>query len=176
MLPQVDGLQICRNLRSAGYPVPIVILSALGDLSDRITGLDIGADDYMTKPFSPQELISRIKAVLRRRSPLSHVLKEENTVLIAGNIKLSAESREVHVGDTQVELSPKEFELLQYLCSHKGKVMTRGQLLQNVWNYSYSGETRLVDVHISHLREKIEPNPRVPEYIKTVRNVGYKLA
>ncbi|WP_040950308.1 response regulator transcription factor [Gorillibacterium massiliense] len=176
MLPRIDGLQVCRNLRSAKFNMPIIILSALSDLSDRITGLDNGADDYMTKPFSPQELVSRIKAVLRRSGTLQEAKDDDAIVLVAGNIRLSPASREVRVGDTLIELSPKEFELLHYLCRHRGRVMTRGQLLQGVWNYSYSGETRIVDVHISHLREKIEPNPRIPEYIMTVRSVGYKLA
>jgi two-component system alkaline phosphatase synthesis response regulator PhoP len=175
MLPRTDGIGVCRKLRSMNNHVPVIMLTALNDLSDKIAGLDNGADDYMTKPFSPQELVSRIRAVLRRAKEKTEG-GEEPLSLMVGGILMHPESREVYVHGRLIDLSPKEYDLLYYLCRHPGKVLTREQLLQGVWNYDYPGETRIVDVHISHLRDKVETNPRTPEYIITVRSVGYKLS
>ncbi|GAA3402330.1 response regulator transcription factor [Paenibacillus hodogayensis] len=172
MLPKLDGIQVCKRLRDQNNFVPIVMLTALQDLSDKIAGLDNGADDYMTKPFSPQELISRIQAVMRRTSALP--IAEPETLHI-GPIRIQPDQREVLVNDKAIELTPKEFELLLFLCKHRGKVLSRQQLLHGVWDYHFIGDTRIVDVHISHLRDKIEQNARNPEYIVTIRNVGYKL-
>ncbi|MBP1154425.1 MULTISPECIES: response regulator transcription factor [unclassified Paenibacillus] len=173
MLPKMDGIQVCRQLRSQNNLVPIIMLTAMHDLTDKIAGLDNGADDYMTKPFSPQELISRIQAILRRAQLLPSV--EEDTPVTIGEIEIVPEQREVKVRDEAIELTPKEFDLLLFLCKHRGKVLSRQQLLHGVWDYHFLGDTRIVDVHISHLRDKIEHQARCPEYIVTIRNVGYKL-
>jgi two-component system alkaline phosphatase synthesis response regulator PhoP len=173
MLPKMDGLQVCRKLRAQNNLVPIIMLTAMQDLSDKIAGLDNGADDYMTKPFSPQELISRIQAILRRMQALPSA--QESPPLQIGDIVVRPDGREVMVKGAPVELTPKEFELLLFLCKHRGKVLSRQQLLHGVWDYHFLGDTRIVDVHISHLRDKIETNARNPEYIVTIRNVGYKL-
>ncbi|WP_168122939.1 response regulator transcription factor [Paenibacillus sp. HB172176] len=173
MLPKMDGLQVCRELRNQNNAVPIIMLTALQDVTDKIAGLDNGADDYMTKPFSPQELVSRIGALFRRLQSLPGVL--DDTAYSIGRLQVLVEQREVLVDGQPIELTPKEFELLLFLCQHKGKVLSRQQLLHGVWDYHFLGDTRIVDVHISHLRDKIEKNARTPEYILTVRNVGYKM-
>jgi two-component system alkaline phosphatase synthesis response regulator PhoP len=172
MLPKLDGIQVCKRLREQNNFVPIIMLTALQDLSDKIAGLDNGADDYMTKPFSPQELVSRIQAIMRRTGALPAA---EPETLHIGPIRIQPEQREVLIHDQPIELTPKEFELLLFLCKHRGKVLSRQQLLHGVWDYHFIGDTRIVDVHISHLRDKIEKNARNPEYIVTIRNVGYKL-
>ncbi|PUA40229.1 DNA-binding response regulator [Paenibacillus elgii] len=174
MLPKMDGIQVCRKLRGQNNLVPIIMLTAMQDLSDKIAGLDNGADDYMTKPFSPQELISRIQAILRRIQTLPST--SPNTPVSIGQIVIQPDQREVKVKGQPIELTPKEFDLLLFLCKHRGKVLSRQQLLHGVWDYHFLGDTRIVDVHISHLRDKIETNARNPEYIVTIRNVGYKLA
>ncbi|NHN29215.1 response regulator transcription factor [Paenibacillus agricola] len=174
MLPKMDGIQVCRKLRSQNNLVPIIMLTAMHDLSDKIAGLDNGADDYMTKPFSPQELISRIQAIIRRIQTLPSA--NANTPVTIGQISIQPDQREVHINGEAIELTPKEFDLLLFLCKHRGKVLSRQQLLHGVWDYHFLGDTRIVDVHISHLRDKIESNARNPEYIVTIRNVGYKLA
>ncbi|EFM10041.1 two component transcriptional regulator, winged helix family [Paenibacillus curdlanolyticus YK9] len=173
MLPKMDGIQVCRELRRQNNAVPIVMLTALQDVTDKISGLDNGADDYMTKPFSPQELISRIQAIFRRVQALPG--SNDTVVYEYGRLKVYPEQREVRIEGKLIELTPKEFELLVFLCRHRGKVLSRQQLLHGVWDYHFLGDTRIVDVHISHLRDKIEKNARTPEYIITVRNVGYKL-
>lgn len=173
MLPKMDGIQVCRELRQQNNAVPIVMLTALQDVTDKIAGLDNGADDYMTKPFSPQELISRIQAILRRVQSLPTA--NEGSKYEIGKLSILPDQREVRLAGKLIELTPKEFELLLFLCKHRGKVLSRQQLLHGVWDYHFLGDTRIVDVHISHLRDKIEKNARTPEYIMTVRNVGYKL-
>ena len=173
MLPKMDGIQVCRKLRSQNNLVPILMLTAMQDLNDKIAGLDNGADDYMTKPFSPQELISRIQAILRRTHSLPGI--SEQPFVEIGKILIKPSDREVRVNGTPIELTPKEFELLLFLSKHLGKVLSRQQLLHGVWDYHFLGDTRIVDVHISHLRDKIEVNAKNPEYIITIRNVGYKL-
>lgn len=174
MLPKMDGFQVCRELRKQRNEVPIVMLTALQDVTDKIAGLDNGADDYMTKPFSPQELVSRIHAIFRRIRTLPS--SGDGLQYEIGRLTVLAEQREVRLDGKPVDLTPKEFELLLFLCRHKGKVLSRQQLLHGVWDYHFLGDTRIVDVHISHLRDKIERNARMPEYIWTVRNVGYKLS
>ncbi|WP_338555107.1 response regulator transcription factor [Paenibacillus sp. KS-LC4] len=173
MLPKMDGIQVCRELRKQNNAVPIVMLTALQDVTDKIAGLDNGADDYMTKPFSPQELISRIQAIFRRLQSLPGAVP--SSAIDIGRMSVRPDEREVLIDGKLIELTPKEFELLVFLCKHKGKVLSRQQLLHGVWDYHFLGDTRIVDVHISHLRDKIEKNARTPEYIMTVRNVGYKL-
>ncbi|MEO3943888.1 response regulator transcription factor [Gorillibacterium sp. CAU 1737] len=174
MLPKANGIQVCRQLRQSGNQVPVLFLTALTDVQDRIAGLDNGADDYMTKPFSPPELVSRIKAILRRTEKNPDRIPEDD-LLEAGPLCIKVANREVTLHGDPIDLTPKEFDLLHFLCRHSGKVLTRIQLLHGVWDYHFLGDTRIVDVHISHLRDKIEKNPRQPEYITTVRNVGYKL-
>ncbi|WP_274366136.1 response regulator transcription factor [Paenibacillus thermotolerans] len=173
MLPKLDGFQVCRSLRNAGNMVPIIMLTALQDVTDKIAGLDNGADDYVTKPFSPQELISRIHAILRRSSSAPEIVPER--MIRFGELTIIPDQREILLRGEAVELTPKEFDLLLYMHKNKGKVLSRQQLLRGVWDYHFLGETRIVDVHISHLRDKIEREARNPEYIVTVRNVGYKL-
>jgi two-component system, OmpR family, alkaline phosphatase synthesis response regulator PhoP len=175
MLPKLDGIQVCRRIRSRSNMVPIIMLTALQDLSDKVAGLDNGADDYMTKPFSPQELVSRIHAILRRNQSYPAPAPLEAAPIQVGPITVNPGQREVHLDGRAIELTPKEFELLLFLCKHRGKVLSRQQLLQGVWDYHFIGDTRIVDVHISHLRDKIELNARTPEFIITIRNVGYKL-
>jgi len=173
MLPKMNGIEVCRSLRNQSNAVPIIMLTALQDIADKISGLDNGADDYMTKPFSPQELISRISAIFRRIDILPGLKKEIEYHI--GPLLILANQRQVMLNDEAIELTPKEFELLLFLCKHEGKVLSRQQLLHGVWDYHFLGDTRIVDVHISHLRDKIEKNARQPEYIMTIRNVGYKL-
>lgn len=173
MLPKMNGLEVCKELRRHNNLVPIIMLTALQDTADKIAGLDNGADDYMTKPFSPQELISRIQALFRRLQLLPGANDRAN--IAVGSLEVSPDQREARLDGQIVELTPKEFELLLFLCRHKGRVLSRQQLLHGVWDYHYIGDTRIVDVHISHLRDKIECNARNPRYILTVRNVGYKL-
>lgn len=173
MLPIMNGIQVCQKLRGQNNYIPIIMLTALADLSDKIVGLDNGADDYMTKPFSPQELISRIQSILRRAELFA--VTEIGHPIEIGSIRIIPEQREVMVDGNRIDLTPKEFELLLFLCKYRGKVLSRQQLLYGVWDYHFFEDTRIVDVHISHLREKIEANTRDPEYIITVRNVGYKL-
>jgi two-component system, OmpR family, alkaline phosphatase synthesis response regulator PhoP len=176
MLPKLDGIQVCRRLRSENNKVPIIMLTAMQDLNDKIAGLDNGADDYMTKPFSPQELVSRIQAILRRTQSLpEHGDGHFPAAIEIGNLVVEPGQREVRVNGQAVDLTPKEFDLLVFLCKHRGKVLSRQQLLHGVWDYHFLGDTRIVDVHISHLRDKIEANGRNPDYIMTIRNVGYKL-
>lgn len=173
MLPKSDGLEVCRKLREQHNMVPVIMLTALQDIDDKIAGLNNGADDYMTKPFSPGELISRISAVLRRVSSLPAT--DSGQIYEIGSLTVKADLREVYVDGRPIELTPKEFELLAFLCRHRGKVLSRQQLLHEVWDYHFIGDTRIVDVHISHLRDKLEKNARSPEYIMTIRSVGYKL-
>ncbi len=173
MLPKMNGIEVCKELRRNNNMVPIIMLTALQDTADKIAGLDNGADDYMTKPFSPGELISRIQALFRRLQLLPGA--EDTTPITIGSLEILPEQREARMNGQKIDLTPKEFELLLFLCRHKGKVLSRQQLLHGVWDYHFMGDTRIVDVHISHLRDKIENSARSPEYIVTVRNVGYKM-
>jgi DNA-binding response OmpR family regulator len=165
-LPGMDGLDVCRRIR-AQSGIPIVILTARDEEPDRVAGLELGADDYVTKPFSPRELSARIKAVLRRTEG---ALQTE--VLTLGDVVVARDSREVTVAGRPVELTAKEFELLAFLAEHPGKVVSRDLLLEHVWGMSYAGGTRTVDVHVAQLRRKLGR----PELIQTVRGAGYKAA
>ncbi|QDX92775.1 response regulator transcription factor [Brevibacterium sp. JNUCC-42] len=177
MLPYMDGLDVCKTLRQERINTPILILTAKEDELDKILGLELGADDYITKPFSPREVVARVKAILRRfnAKPEPDQEKEEERQYSFGEIIIYPEKYEVFLRDERVELTPKEFELLQYLASNVGRVLTRDQLLNAVWNYDFVGDSRIVDVHVSHLREKLEHDTKNPRYIKTVRGLGYKL-
>lgn len=177
MLPKLDGIEVCKQLRQNRLTTPILMLTAKDDEFDKVLGLELGADDYMTKPFSPREIIARIKAILRRTGDNAGqaVQEVEKDYLQIADLKIYPEKYEAYFADKLIELTPKEFELLLYLITNKGRVLTRDQLLSAVWNYDFAGDTRIVDVHISHLREKIELNSKKPVYIKTVRGMGYKL-
>jgi len=170
MLPYVDGLEVCRHLRARGS-LPILILTAKDAEHDRVLGLESGADDYVTKPFSPRELVARVRAILRRARDQGPA----EAPLVCGSLSLSVTTHEVRLGERFVDLTAKEFDLLRMLMSHPNHVFTRDFLLEQIWGYEYSGGTRTVDMHISRLREKLEDDPDVPRFIATLRGVGYKL-
>lgn len=171
MLPGVDGLEVCRQLR-AHTQVPIIMLTARGEESDRVVGLEMGADDYMVKPFSPRELVARIKAVLRRST--TSPAQTTGGTLRFGAVAINPQSRVVTVNRQEMHLTAKEFDLLLFLAMHAGQVFTRDQLMDKVWDYTYAGDASTVTVHIRRLREKVEAEPLKPRYIKTVWGVGYK--
>ncbi|MEW6063900.1 PhoP family transcriptional regulator [Desulforamulus profundi] len=177
MLPEPDGLEVCRRLRSdqATSMVPVLMVSARGDTLDRVMGLEMGADDYIPKPFSPRELSARVKAALRRTKHKKPALMTSRE-LKSGGIVLDIEKFQVQVAGEFVSFTPKEFKLLKILMSHPGKVFTREQLLDRVWGFDFNVDTRTVDVHVRYVRQKIEPDPANPTYIKTVRGVGYKFS
>ncbi|MCP8967424.1 response regulator transcription factor [Ectobacillus ponti] len=177
MLPKMDGMEVCKELRLQRIATPILMLTAKGDEFDKVLGLELGADDYMTKPFSPREVVARVKAILRRTRMSEEQVQEESEegAILVGDLKILPEHYEAFYKGDKLELTPKEFELLVYLAKNKGRVLTRDQLLSAVWNYDFAGDTRIVDVHISHLRDKIELNTKKPVYIKTIRGLGYKL-
>lgn len=179
MLPELDGLEICRRLRSneKTAALPILILSARKEEFDKVLGLELGADDYMVKPFSVRELVARIRAMLRRlenRDQKSSEMQNGEDVLAAGDIVLYPEQHRVMVAGKARILTHKEFMLLHLLMANAGKVLTREMLLDKVWNYEVEVDTRTVDVHVRYLRQKIEADPAKPLYIETVRGVGYK--
>ncbi|MEH7255719.1 response regulator transcription factor [Neobacillus niacini] len=178
MLPHMDGIEVCKQLRQQKIMTPILMLTAKDDEFDKILGLELGADDYMIKPFSPREVVARVKAILRRIQIQTNQNEEEildSSVIMVGSLQIFPEKYEAYFNNQHLELTLKEYELLHYLAQNKNRVLTRDQLLSAVWNYEFAGDTRIVDVHISHLREKIEEDTRKPAYIKTVRGLGYKL-
>ncbi|MDW0118460.1 response regulator transcription factor [Sporosarcina thermotolerans] len=176
MLPIIDGIEVCKILRSRNINTPIIMLTAKGEEPDKVLGLEIGADDYMTKPFSPREVIARVKAVLRRSQESTgvKVTDDRDHIITSGPLTVHPEQYEAYLREQSLEFTPKEFELLVYFMQNKNRVLTREQLLSAVWNYDFVGDTRIVDVHVSHLREKIEENTKKPLFIKTVRGIGYK--
>ena len=174
MLPGLDGLEVCRQLRREST-VPILMLTAKDDEVDKIVGLEVGADDYMTKPFSLHELVARVRAMLRRsRMQQSVGTPEAEQPVRSGDLEADSLQRRVQLRGEPLQLKPKEFDLLVYLMQHRGRVLTRDQLLEKVWGYTFGGDTRTVDVHIRWLREKIEENPGSPRRLETVRGVGYR--
>ena len=178
MLPKKDGIEVCKELRQQKVMIPILMLTAKDDEFDKVLGLELGADDYMTKPFSPREVVARVKAILRRTGA-SEVQSQDQAEgmekMSIGDLIVYPDHYEAYFNNERLELTPKEFELLAYLVKHKGRVLTRDQLLSAVWNYDFVGDTRIVDVHISHLRDKIEKDTKRPIYIKTIRGLGYKM-
>ncbi len=170
MLPKMDGLTVCQQLRDEGIDTPVLMLTAKGEDMDKIMGLEYGADDYMVKPFNVLELKARIKAILRRSR--QGAIKTEN-LLEYKELRIDLESRHVFVAQTEVNLTAKEFDLLELLVKNAGKVYSREKLLNIIWGYDYPGDVRTVDVHIRRLREKIETNPGEPVYIQTKWGVGY---
>lgn len=173
MLPEMDGIEVCKHLRRNQIDIPVLMLTARDEEFDKVLGLEIGADDYLTKPFSPKEVIARIKAILRRTQNVTptNQLKQ----IKVGDLTIYPERYEAEKDSQVLTFTRKEFELLYYLATHKDKVLSRDQLLSAVWDYDFVGDTRIVDVHVSHLREKIEPNTKKPIYIKTIRGLGYKM-
>lgn len=177
-LPGINGLDICKRLRSAQSYVPILMLTAKSTELDRVLGLEIGADDYLTKPFSIQELMARVKAIFRRCDAINlnqHHNNEDNLKLIkAGSLSIDAEKRQASRHGTTIELTAREFDLLHHFASHPGRVFNRGQLLDSVWGYGHDGYEHTVNSHINRLRSKIEPDPANPTHIITVWGVGYR--
>jgi two-component system, OmpR family, alkaline phosphatase synthesis response regulator PhoP len=171
MLPGMDGYDVCKEIRKDNSisSIPIIMITAKSEELDKILGLELGADDYITKPFSVRELMARVKAVLRRTTT-QHIEKSYKF----GNMTIDFQKHEVLKNDIRVELTLKEFELLEILVKNKGRVMTRDFLLDKIWGYEYVGETRTVDVHIRHLRQKIEDDDKNPRYIETIRGIGYR--
>jgi two-component system alkaline phosphatase synthesis response regulator PhoP len=169
MLPGQGGLEVCRQIRKM-MKTPILMATAKGEEIDKILGLELGADDYVTKPFSPRELIARVKAILRRTS----IRPEEQEEITVKDITINLVKHEVWVKGQKVDLKPKEFDLLKLLITNKGKVFTRDFLLEQLWGYDYLGDTRTVDVHVRRIRQKIEEDASMPKYLKTVHGIGYK--
>lgn len=170
MLPGLSGLEVCRQLRQRS-DVPVIMLTAKDAEVDKVVGLEIGADDYVTKPFSARELVARIRAVLRRRGEPEDV---GTSVLEAGPVRMDVDRHVVSVSGESVQLPLKEFELLEFLLRNAGRVLTRGQLIDRIWGSDYVGDTKTLDVHVKRLRAKLEPNPAEPKHLLTVRGLGYK--
>jgi DNA-binding response OmpR family regulator len=169
MLPDIDGIEVCKRIRQSS-DVPILMLTARDEDVDKIIGLEVGADDYLTKPFNPRELVARVKSILRRAAPERR--ERESEVIEHGDLHIDAGRREVKVGEEEIQLAPKEFDLLWELLDHRGLVLTRDQLLERVWGYTFAGDTRTVDVHVRQLRRKLgDASP-----IVTVWGVGYKVS
>lgn len=173
MLPGIDGFDVCKEIKRDNEmkKTSIIMLTAKGEELDKILGLELGADDYITKPFSVRELLARVKAVLRRTNSFNEM---DEDVYESKNLKVDFERHEVYVNNEKIDLTLKEFELLQILIKNKGKILKRETLLDKIWGYEYIGETRTVDVHIRYLRKKIEEDDKNPKYIETIRGVGYR--
>jgi two-component system, OmpR family, response regulator len=174
MLPKINGFEVCRILRKE-MTVPILILTAKADETDKIVGLEIGADDYMTKPFSMRELLARVRAMLRRTRMVTASPADEPTSLRIGNLEIDIARHRASLSNAALELAPLEFDLLTFLARNKGLVFSREQLLEKVWGYDFAGDSRTVDVHIRWLRQKIETDPAHPKHLITIRGTGYKL-
>lgn len=174
MLPALSGIEVCRRLRQAGSDLPIIMLTAKDDVSDKVMGLDMGADDYMTKPFAIEELLARIRVGLKRREKAQSAMPRAEESLSVGQLTLSKRAHEVSFAGENITLTKKEFDLLAYLLEHVGEVVTRDTLLNDVWGYEYVGDTNIVDVYIRYLRLKIDEQMGV-KYLHTVRGVGYML-
>ncbi|WP_412771602.1 response regulator transcription factor [Ligilactobacillus murinus] len=177
MLPNLDGLEITKRLRQEKVMTPILIITARDQELDKIIGLELGADDYLTKPFSPREVLARLKAISRRITPKEVTptpKTDKQTLFKYPDFTVDLERVKVMVKDQTVALTPKEFELLAYFIKRPGRVLSREKLLNGVWGYDYVGQTRMIDMHVSHLREKLEPDPKKPKYIETLRGFGYR--
>jgi two-component system alkaline phosphatase synthesis response regulator PhoP len=174
MIPGIDGMEVCRRLKGQQHTagIPIIMLTAKNEEVDKIVGLELGADDYMTKPFSTRELVARVKAVLRR----SYKESIHDGELAVGKLRLNFTSYVAYLNNEKLELTPKEYELLKLFITNVGKAYTREQLLEKVWGYEYFGDTRTVDVHVRHLRAKMASQPEVADAIETVRGVGYRFS
>jgi len=182
MLPELDGVEVCKTLRREDFPSPIIMLTARDDEIDRVVGLEVGADDYLTKPFSMRELMARVKAQLRRTQVIREELEKIKTdaptgkqdALILGNLSINITRREVMLNDAPLALKPQEYDLLLFFAEHKGHMLSREFVLERVWGWDYVGDSRTVDVHVRWLRQKIEADPANPTRIVTVRGGGYR--
>ena len=175
MLPKMDGLAVCKELRQKNPQMPILMLTAKDDVVDKVLGLEMGADDYITKPFSLRELEARIKSVLRRaRAGIAAGDGKDEVPIVRGNLRIDPIRREVTIAERQIDLTPKEFDLLRLFASNPGRVFPRKYLLEKIWDYSYEGYDRTIDSHINRLRAKIEQNPDNPQLVLTVWGIGYK--
>ncbi|QBO35907.1 response regulator transcription factor [Periweissella cryptocerci] len=176
MLPEIDGIEVTKRLRQEKIKTPIIIVTAKGDEFDKVLGLEIGADDYVTKPFSPREVLARIKAVMRRYDDVqtSATTEDASDSLDFGRIVINKDAKQVTLDGEDANLTPKEYELLLFLVERKNRVLSRDEILSGVWGYDYAGETRMVDIHVSHLRDKVEVDPKSPQVLKTVRGFGYQ--
>ena len=173
MIPEISGTEVCRQIR-AKSKVPIIMLTAKDSEVDKVVGLELGADDYVTKPYSSRELVARIKAVMRRGTPDDSETSSNSSIQAAGRIRMDIERHQVTVNEILINLPLKEFELLEFLMRNSGRVLTRGQLIDRVWGGDYYGDTKTLDVHIKRLRSKIEDDPANPLLIQTIRGLGYK--
>ena len=178
MLPEVDGLEVCRRLKADPQTsgIPIIMLTAKAEEIDRVLGLELGADDYVVKPFSMRELLARVKAVLRRSAKDSQSEKGREGTLKIGGLRLDFSSYQAWLHDEPIALTPKEYELLKLLVTNPGRAFTRDELLERIWGYEYYGDTRTVDVHIRHLRAKLKDDENISKAIETVRGIGYRFA
>ncbi|WP_318767056.1 response regulator transcription factor [Lactiplantibacillus carotarum] len=179
MLPKLDGMEVTKRLRQEKVRTPIIIVTAKSDEFDKVFGLELGADDYITKPFSPREVLARIKAVIRRAvptepAPVVAAAPTNRAITSVGDLQIDQNKYRVTRNGENISLTPKEFELLIYFIEREGRVLSRDAILNHVWGYDYASETRIVDIHISHLREKIELDPKKPRLIRTVRGFGYE--
>ncbi|MDF9759310.1 MULTISPECIES: response regulator transcription factor [Peribacillus] len=173
MLPELNGIEVLRRIRNENSLLPIILLTARNITMDKVAGLDQGANDYITKPFEIDELLARIRSAIRHNSITANALREEETILSIKDLFINLDTREVKRGDSSIALTPKEFDLLIYLLSNKNKIVTRENILMNVWGYEYEGETNVIDVYIRHLRKKTEEGFSDPTIIQTVRGIGY---
>jgi len=174
MLPKMDGFDVCRTLRGEGSVMPILMLTARDEELDKLLGLELGADDYLTKPFSMRELLARVKALLRRVEMIQTGREATTKPLREGGLEVDLSSHRVSLQGKPLHVKPKEFDLLAFLMGNRGRAFSREQLLEKVWGYEYAGDSRTVDVHVRWLREKVEADPSRPELIETVRGVGYR--
>ncbi|MGB2541913.1 response regulator transcription factor [Leuconostoc suionicum] len=175
MLPEMDGMTVLKQLRQDKVSTPIILVTAKGDEFDRVLGLELGADDYITKPFSPREVVARLKAVLRRSQVSTDANKTDEMVISIQDLLINDSKKTVIKENSVLSLTPREYDLLLYFAQRLGRVIDRETILTAVWGYEYTGESRMVDMHISNLRDKIESNPKTPKILKTVRGFGYTM-
>lgn len=175
MLPEMDGMTVLKQLRQDKVSTPIILVTAKGDEFDRVLGLELGADDYITKPFSPREVVARLKAVLRRSQVSTDTYKTDEMVISIQDLLINDSKKTVMKENIVLSLTPREYDLLLYFAQRLGRVIDRETILTAVWGYEYTGESRMVDMHISNLRDKIESNPKAPKILKTVRGFGYTM-
>ncbi|MCI2152717.1 MAG: response regulator transcription factor [Leuconostoc mesenteroides] len=175
MLPEMDGMTVLKQLRQDKVNTPIILVTAKGDEFDRVLGLELGADDYITKPFSPREVVARLKAVLRRSQVSTDTNKTDEMVISIQDLLINDSKKTVMKENSVLSLTPREYDLLLYFAQRLGRVIDRETILTAVWGYEYTGESRMVDMHISNLRDKIESNPKTPKILKTVRGFGYTM-
>ncbi|MGG0656275.1 response regulator transcription factor [Rummeliibacillus pycnus] len=173
MLPEMNGIEVLRRVRKENEMMPIILLTARNMTMDKVTGLDLGANDYITKPFEMEELLARVRSCLRQSSFISNSSNIEESIMTVKDLTINNDTREVTRGDSGITLTPKEFDLLVYLVSHKNKIVTRENIIKDVWDYDYEGDTNVIDVYIWHLRKKIDEGFESNAIIQTVRGVGY---